>query len=249
MFKVVLKTIGMVLLIGYLVICGFIWRVGEPPMVYRDINVVICDSAIAQFVGKADIMRVVNSADSLRPIGKRADRFNTLRLEKALEKSTLIANADCYPTPDSILRIDIYQRHPILRVKSESSGRDYYVDINGEIMAFKRSKKAIDVPLATGHISDKMAKSQLYELAQYLNHHHKWDQEIVQIYVEPNQDICLIPRKGDHTIILGSTKDLDVKFDKLETFYDKVLDKKGWNAYKKVNLKFKGQVIGERRDK
>lgn len=248
MFKVILKTIGLVLLIGYLAVCGFIWRIGQPPMVYKDIKVVICDSAVAQFVGKTDIMRVMNSADSLRPIGKRADRFNTLSLEHALEKSTLIANADCYPTPDSTLRIDIYQRHPILRVKSEDSGRDYFVDLNGEIMTFKRSKKPIDVPLATGHISDKMAKGDLYELAKYLDHHHKWNELVVQIYVASNGDICLIPRKGDHTIIIGTADDLDTKFSKLKTFYDKVLDKKGWNSYKTLNLKFKGQVVAEKRD-
>lgn len=239
----------MVLLIAYLAVSGFIWRTGQPPMVYKDVKVVICDSAVAQFVSKTDILRVMNSADSLRPIGKRVDRFNTLRLEQVLEKSTLIANADCYPTPDSTLRIDIYQRHPILRVKSEDSGRDYFVDLDGEIMAFKHSKKAIDVPLATGHISDKMAKDQLYDLAKYLGKHHKWNELVVQIYVDSNGEIILIPREGDHTIVIGSTDNLDGKFEKLETFYKKVLNQKGWNTYKTINLKFKGQVVGEKRDK
>ena len=39
-------------------------------MVYKDVQVHICDSANAQFVTRADIMRVVNSADSLKPKGK-----------------------------------------------------------------------------------------------------------------------------------------------------------------------------------
>lgn len=236
------------LLIAYLAVCGFIWRSGQPPMVYKDIKVVICDSADAQFVGRADIMRIVNSADSLKPIGKRADRFNTLSLERALQRNTLIADADCYPTPDSTLRIDINQRRPILRVKSDDLGRDFFVDIDGKIMAYKHSKKAVDVPLATGHISEKIASGPLYEMALYLRKHKKWDHEVVQIFVESDGDLQLIPRKGDHIILFGPVEDIESKFERLETFYDKVLDEKGWNLYKTVNLKFKGQVVGEKRN-
>lgn len=246
MFKIVLKTIGFFLLMTYLAVCGFVWGMGEPAMVYRGVQVVICDSAKAQFIGKQDVMRVVNSSDSLSPVGKRADHFNAFALEQTLEHSALIADADCYPTPDSTLRIDIYQRHPILRVKSETM-RDSYVDTEGHLMAYKPSRNAIDVPLATGHINAEMATDALYTLAKYLNHHNKWNHDIQQIHVEANGEIRLIPRRGDHTILLGTADNLEAKFDRLETFYDEVLDKKGWNSYKTLNLKFKNQVVAEKK--
>lgn len=247
MFKVVLKTIGVILLIAYLAVCGFVWRIGEPNMVYKDYRVVICDSAYAQFITRSDVLRIMNSADSLRPVGKRADQYNAYALEQALEKNSLIANADCYPTPDSLLRIDIYQRRPILRVKSEDLGRDFYVDEQGELMTYKPSKKAVDVPLATGHISKEMATGPLYILADYLIHHKKWNRSIVQIYVDTHGDIRLIPVKGDHTILLGPIDNYEAKFERLETFYNEVLDEKGWNSYKTLNLKFKGQVVAEKK--
>lgn len=234
------------LLIAYLAVCGFVWRTGEPAMVYKDIHVVICDSANAQFISQTDVMRVVNSADSLKPIGKSINQYNTLSLEKALERNSLIENADCYPTPDSTLRIDIYQRRPILRIKSINMTHDYYVDTDGQLMNYKPSKKAVDVPLATGHITADVATGPLYILAQYLHKHKKWDRDISQIYVESNGDIRLIPVRGSHTILLGPIDNYEQKFDKLETFYDKVLDRKGWNSYKTINLKFKGQVVAEK---
>ena len=247
MLKVILKTIGVLLLIAYLAVCGFVWRTQEPPMVYKDVRVFVCDSANAQFVSRYDIMRVVNSADSLQPKGKQVSQFNAYALEQELQKNTLIANADCYPTPDSTLRIDIYQRRPILRIKSSSLTHDYYVDTEGELMAYKPSRKALDIPLATGHISKEMAVGPLFTLAKFLRKHKKWDRDITQIYVASNGDIELIPKRGEHTIILGPIDDYEAKFDRLETFYDKVLDEKGWNTYKTLNLKFKNQVIAEKK--
>ena len=247
MLKVVFKTIGVTLLIAYLAVCGFVWHAGEPEMVYKGVRVAICDSAIAQFVSKNDVMRVVNSADSLKATGKKKSRFNTLALEKVLLKNSLIANADCYPTPDSMLRIDIYQRRPMLRVKSSDMNRDFYVDENGEFMAYKPSGKAIDVPLATGHISKQMALGPLCTLARFLHKHERWNKDIAQIYVDKEGDIQLVPRKGDHIIVLGTMDDYEAKFDRLDDFYDKVLDRKGWNSYKVINLKFKRQVVAEKK--
>ncbi len=235
------------LLMAYLAVCGFVWRIGEQDMIYKDYRIVVCDSANAQFITRSDILKILNSADSLKPIGKPVSQYNAFALEQALEKNSLIANADCYPTPDSLLRIDIYQRRPILRVKSEDMGRDFYIDEDGKIMAYKPSKKAIDVPLATGHISKEIAQGALYTLADYLIHHKKWDHAITQIYVDSQGDIRMIPVKGDHTILFGPIDDYKVKFDRLETFYDEVLDEKGWNSYKTLNLKFKGQVVAEKK--
>lgn len=248
MFRIVLKTIGVLLLMTYLAVCGFVWRTGEPEMTYRNVRVVICDSANAQFIGQHDVMRVVESADSLRPMGKSARQFNAYALEQALERNALIANADCYPTPDSTLRIDIYQRHPILRIKSNTM-QDSYVDTEGHLMTYRASRKAIDVPLATGTIDAEMATGELYTLAKFLQRHNKWNHDIQQIFVEANGEIRLIPRRGDHTILLGSTDDIEAKFDRLETFYDEVLDEKGWNRYKTLNLKFKNQVVAEKKPK
>lgn len=248
MFKTVLRTIGITLLIVYLSVCGFIWRLNKPDMVYREVRVVICDSTDAQFIDEQDILQVVfHSADSLNPIGKKADLYDAYQLEKILERNTLIADANCYPTPDSILRIDIYQRKPILRIKSNSLNHDCYLDREGELMIYKPSRHAVEVPVATGFVTKEIAQGPLFELAKYLRGHKRWREEIVQIYVENNGDFLLVPRKGDHTILLGPVDELETKFDHLETFYKKVLDKKGWNSYRNINLKFKGQIVAEKR--
>ena len=53
----------------------------------------------------------------------------------------------------------------------------------------------------------------------------------------------MIPRVGNHSVIIGDDSFLDDKFSKLFIFYREGLNKKGWNNYSSINLKYKDQVV------
>lgn len=243
MIKKIFIIIGFILLVSYLAIAGVVYRIGNAPAKYKDIEVTINDSTDQAFVTIADIRQQLRSA-KLNPIGQPFDSVNTLEIASVLERNKLIRKAYCYHTPDSILRIDIDQRHPILRVKSAIQG-DFYVDREGEIMPVQNIVP-MQIPLATGYISKEKASGDLYELAQFLKDNRFWKQEITQIYVNPNGDIELVPRVGSHTILMGSAENCEKKLANVRKFYDKVLSRKGWNYYKVINVKFENQVVGEK---
>ena len=77
-----------------------------------------------------------------------------------------------------------------------------------------------------------------------------WRAEIVQIIVSSTPagelDVQLVPRSGDFTILfgpVGSRRDNDEKLDRLMTFYKKGLARTGWDEFRTVNVKYKGQVV------
>lgn len=77
-----------------------------------------------------------------------------------------------------------------------------------------------------------------------------WRAEIVQIIVSSTAagelDVQLIPRSGDFVILfgaVGSQRDNDEKLARLMTFYKKGLGRTGWDKFKTVNVKYKGQVV------
>ena len=70
-----------------------------------------------------------------------------------------------------------------------------------------------------------------------------WSAEIQQFFVNEEGDIEFIPRVGNHTVVLGNDQFLDEKFNKLIHFYKEGLNKKGWDNYKVINLKYKNQVV------
>ena len=77
-----------------------------------------------------------------------------------------------------------------------------------------------------------------------------WRAEIVQIIASSTPagelEMQLVPRSGDFTILfgpVGSRRDNDEKLDRLMTFYKKGLGRTGWNEFRTVNVKYKGQVV------
>ena len=77
-----------------------------------------------------------------------------------------------------------------------------------------------------------------------------WRSEIVQIVVSSTPagelDLQLVPRSGNFTILfgpVGARRDNEEKLARLMTFYKKGLARTGWDEFRTVNVKYKGQVV------
>ncbi len=252
MVKTIFKIVGILLLTGYLLVAGILYGIRREEPRYRDVQIHInYPNNEAHFVSEADIRQRLRNA-KIEPIGKTYKEVNTLELSKLIEGNKLVRHASCYHTPDSLLRIDIEQRNPIIRVKSNvemklangSVLQDYYIDLDGETMPAQLGS-AIRLPLVTGFVR-KAHIEPLHDFALYLRDNEFWNEVITQIYVRENGDIELIPRVGNHTILVGSLDNIKTKLRHVRTFYEKVLPRKGWNAYRVINVKFNNQVVGEK---
>lgn len=254
MIKIIFKTIGVTLLVGYLLVAGVLYGFWREEPRYRGIKIEIdYPNDDAHFVTEASILQLIQSKPGFKCKGLSYPEVNTLELCKYIEENNrLVRHVSCYHTPDSLLRIDIEQRNPILRVKSEVSVRDekgsamkdFYVDNDCKMMPAQLGT-AIRLPLATGYVSAERIES-LCDFAMFLKTDEFWRDEITQINFRQNGDVELVPRVGNHTILLGSFDNYKKKLKHVRTFYEEVLSRKGWNVYRVINVKFNGQVIGEK---
>jgi len=250
--KTIFKIIALVLLVGYLLVAGFIYGFWRDEPCYRGIKIVVdYPSDEAHFVTETEIRQLVTQKPGFKYKGEPFDAVNTLELSQYIEEhNRLVRHASCYHTPDSLLRIDIEQRNPIIRVKSsisinDATGHprsDFFIDRDGDIMP-ALTGTAIHLPIVTGFVhADDIAP--LHEFALFLKDESFWSDFITQIYYCENGDVELIPRIGDHRILLGPLDDYKNKLNHVRTFYDEVLPRVGWNAYSVINVKFNGQVVG-----
>ena len=254
MIKTVFKVIGLTLLVGYLLAAGILYGCWRPEPRYKGIHISIdYPSDEAHFVSEASIRQLVTNKPGFRCKGQPFSAVNTLELTQYLEEhNRLIRHVACYHTPDSLLRIDIEQRDPIIRVKSQNdvrdaqghAMRDFYIDRDGEMMPAQLGT-AIRLPLVTGHVRASDLQP-LHDFALYLKHHDFWADDITQIYLDEKGDVSLIPRIGDHLIELGSLDGYDEKLDHVREFYDQVMPRRGWNAYHVISVKYDGQVVGRK---
>lgn len=209
----------------------------------EEVTVLIVDTLERHFISEKDIFSALKQA-GLYPVGKPLREIDTDKMEACLETNKLIKQVVAYKTAGGSVKIKIRQRIPLFRVIGVNG--DFYVDTEGQAMPVV-SRYAAYVPLVTGHVSKDFAKGDLCRLARYLHENKFWDAQIEQIYVHPDQEVELTPRVGNHQIVLGKLDNFEEKLDNLRLFYERALDKAGWNRYSKINLKFKNQIVCTRR--
>lgn len=226
----------------------------------KSVNINIDESEGNFFVEQSDVLSTIHDKWGIL-VGKPVASINMNLLETLIDNNPYILRAEVFSTIDGGINIDIRQREPVLRIMNREN-QSFYIDKNGEYMPLSE-KHASYVPVASGNISDayvsgsvnkypnqindsafkKSLMEQLYDLATFIRNDDLWQAQIVQLYVNDEGDIELIPRVGNHRIILGDTQNMEEKFSKLQQFYQKGLGATGWNNYNTINLKFSGQVV------
>jgi len=230
--------------IGYLVFSASYFRKLSRNKLCESFEVVIADSNRVQFVLTRDIERLVKR-HNLHPVGKSFGDINTLAIRDTILTNQLVESAEVYTTPAGGIVAAIRQRQPVIRVIT-SQGRSYYVDQERRIMPVTPAF-TVYVPVVTGAVTETMAREELYDFAMFLQRNADWDAWIEQIEVRSNDDVVLIPRAGDFSIVMGSLKDYPVKLSTFIRFVDQGLNVLGWNRYSEINLKYENQVVCTRK--
>ncbi|AWU43786.1 cell division protein FtsQ [Blattabacterium sp. (Cryptocercus kyebangensis)] len=166
-----------------------------------------------------------------------------LRMEQKLNNYPFIKKSEVFLSTDGTLNIKIWQKEPILRIKN--GNKEYYLTKesgNLELSSFYSSK----VILAKGSFS-KEEKKNLSDLVKTINSDDLLKYQIISIKKTVSNLFILIPKIGNHHIILGSLKDLKSKLNKLKAFYKQYLNKIDINQYKSIDLQYKDQIVAKKR--
>ncbi|MDD4590504.1 MAG: cell division protein FtsQ [Parabacteroides sp.] len=235
----VISIIVATLLSCYIVFVAFFFHQRKDEAACTGLQVEVVDSLDKHFVSKSDIVNILKKAE-LYPVHKPIGVVNTERIEKELLKNEMIARVEAYKTPSHQIKLEVEQKIPIIRIISNSG--NYYIDNEGTVMPMSPHYVA-DVPIASGNVEKTLAKTDLYKFALFLQKDKFWNDQIEQIYIYPDKEVDLIPRVGDHRIILGDFTDFEEKLNNLQLFYEEAIPKVGWGKYSIINLKYKDQIV------
>jgi len=205
------------------------------------------------FVEREEIDRILLESGGVL-VGKDLNDINIHLLENRLKANPFIEYAKVYADMDGIVNVQIRQREPVLRVINMAN-LHFYVDGNGLKMPVSDNYTA-KVLVVNGFIDEdftgkvdtihsKLVKD-LYRAALFIKADTLWDNQIEQLFVDLNGDIEMVPRVGDHKIILGDTDSLQTKFRNLLLFYKQAIPKVGWDTYSTINLKYANQIVCEK---
>lgn len=172
------------------------------------------------------------------------------RMEKVVEADPFVQDAAVYIDQQNNLQLTIIQRNPVLRIM-DANGGNYYLDKEGKKMPVSSNYTA-RVVVVTGklppHTPDFLEKrsnllKDVFQVWQKLEEDAFLKGFIQQLHVSNNGDILMSPLIGDQIIILGSTRHLEDKLERLKVFYKQAVPYEGWRKYKTINLKYNGQIV------
>lgn len=241
-------VIGLFLLFAFLAI-----KQTSEALKINSIELAIDQTVDLSFIDSNKVLDIVREVVKTPIIGSSKKQFNLALVERRLEAYPFIDKADVVIDFSGKLLIKIIQREPILRIIN-AQGMSYYVANNGYKMPlhFDFTPR---VMVATGNITETLVDSafvkspmlkDLLLIANYCSANEFWRAQIEQLFVDNYNDILLIPKVGNHSIVFGSAEHLDSKFARLLTFYKKGLNAVGWQKYQQINLKFEGQIVAEK---
>jgi cell division protein FtsQ len=98
--------------------------------------------------------------------------------------------------------------------------------------------------------------SKLANFVQFIERNDFWAAQVVQINVtggsgngvSPDKwkepQVELIPRAGDHVILLGELDGTESeRLANLRTFYERAMWQEGWDTYHHINIRYANQIV------
>ena len=244
MVRKILSILTVFLLAGYMVysVVGMTNR-HEDVRLCSGVDLHITDSLHFDLIDEDMVLSLLKE-HSLDPIGSPLEAIDVEAIEQTLALHPLVGKAQCYKTGGDMLRINLSGKVPLVRVLN-NRGQDFYVDSHGEILS--QHSLAVQLPVATGYIDREFASKELLEVVRAIDRSEFWKAQVEQINVTSDKQIELVPRVGDHLLILGTADNIEDKLERLMNFYEKGLDNVGWNKYRSISVAYENQVVCKKR--
>jgi cell division protein FtsQ len=227
----------------------------------RDLIINIDYRDAEHFISEKDITTGLdNTFGSL--VGQPMSKVNVEGIMKVIKNNQYVEDAKAFSTINGIIKVDVVQRKPFLRI-FDTLNRSCYLDDKGRLMALHPehitrllivsgniqadlSEESISIRNFRCRADGSAAEAELnkvFLLTKEINKSSFLTAQIEQVYITSQNKIELIPKVGHNLVIFGDTSDMAEKLKNLTAFYLQAIQKTGWERYDTINLEYKNQVV------
>ncbi len=246
-YNIIQKLFFIVLVIGF-VILSTAAKIKKEQNVVKGVEVKVDRSKGHFFVDEEYIIKTFE--EQLPRKGERITNKSLTGLKKRIVQNAFLKDAFIYKNRHNDVAIYIEQRTPICRVL-DVTGKSYYID--QEMNKFPLSTSYTPkVPLITGYVPDNglmegiVQEERMKKIISNIVEIRKddfWTSMISQYYIGPNGKLEFITRLGNYRVSFDENGNINDQLRRLEIFFYEIAQNKGWNKYKKVDIKFNNQIV------
>ncbi len=200
------------------------------------------------------------------PLGLPLAEVDVYAVERLVAENPYISQVQAYTTVDGVLRVRLWQHHPLYRILSEE-GLDCYVDSTLTLLP-PCAHYVAHVPVISGRVPldteknsgpDKELLQNLLNFVGMVRHDPFLRALVVQIYRAEDGELWLLPRVGsaqvirfgdldfggERTRVVGGGLTVEQRLDKLSKFYRGSFSDGWWKRHTGgvIDLRFRGQVV------
>jgi cell division protein FtsQ len=249
-WRKVKRVVG-VLTLG-LVLVGFIGFVEKKSMekTFQGLDIQIKAVSGLYFVEEKEIVSIISSGfPELKP-ALPLKEIPLAEVESRLEGHPFIKHVDASVGQKGILRVTMQQHEPIARI-TRPTAADGYITTEGLIIPTSPTYTS-RVLIVEGEFVEKLMDKgnldqmpELMPLIEFIVRDEFWNAQVTELEIRKRNDVRIHQQVGKQVIEFGDAKDFESKFKRIEVLYKEILPRKGWNAYDRISVKFKNQIVCE----
>ncbi len=236
--------------LGLLALIAFVERKGADKK-YEALEVYVQGISDVYFVDEKEIRQLLENEFPLLKPGASLEEVSIEQIEDKVESHPFVKNAEVFKDLKGKVVVKIDQYRPIARLIRPAAPHGYVSD-EGVVLptspTYTTRVLTIEGPmvetlLSQENLSDEHAD--LLELIHFIEKDDFWKAQIAGMEINRNKEIKLFQQVGKQVIEIGQPTDIEDKFKKISLFYKEILPSRGWDAYERVNVKYKDQIICE----
>jgi cell division protein FtsQ len=240
-FIKIAKIVGIIICLVALVLLLLVAMVKDENKICKDVVVKMDVESGYNFIDEKDVRELLSAKYANQLVGQKFKAIKMSGIEQELKKNGYIASVELFSTISGKLMIQIQQKKPMVRIIN-NNGVSFYLGENADTIPLS-SKFTPRVLVAFGNIQNKNC-SDIKILTDFINKDEFWNACVEEVYVDSNSDYQIYTKLGKQNVVIGKIDDeLAEKFRKLKILYAEGLPNVGWNKYKTINLKYKGQIV------
>lgn len=214
----------------------------------HDIIVKINNQYDNYFIDEQDVLAMMTNDGEEVLVGRTFSDITLKTVENRIKNEAYIKKGDVYKDLKGNLMVSVNLRRPVARIVNER-GVDQYIAEDGVFLPIS-GKFTSRVVLISGidtqeHKSIDELNAGVFEMINFINNDAFWKAQIAQIDVDNRGEFILYPQVTKQYVEFGTVDNMATKFKRLRVFYKNILPQQGWNKYKRINLKYKDQIIAE----
>ena len=203
------------------------------------------------FLSEDRLLSLVDKHSRRPLLGQSTDRINLQDIESRLSDHSFVKQLEVYRHHNGDIQLNLSQKEPLARIIYSDQSSQYLTQ-DGELLDLSPDFTArvlilrLPYPLSKAKANwNELEHLQhgMWKMLRKLRGDAFWSAQIAQCNLSKENELTIYTQLSRQLIYFGEPEDVQAKLDRLYLFYDRILPHKGWNRYRKVDVRFENQIV------